>query len=438
MTDQDKNPPQDGEGLSQTSGAGEAGQKESNAGPQAQYHPGQKDPYEEMQAEPPADPMVRQSVRPNVGTPPGKMLIILAIFVSFVFFILYLIFGPKDKQEELKPQQVEKVEKAQRITPPAPPPPEPPKPVLPPPPPAPVVRLPEKTPSVVTAKLRDMPKRQETMDDRFRSKIVLKQDGRNAIERAFGTDDRTDGLAGNDPNRGFANVLFEAELPTSRDTRNLSSPYYSLYEGKVIDAVLETAINTDLPGSLRAVVSRDVYAERGRNVVIPKGSRLIGSYNTGILRGQDRVYIIWTRVIMPDGTDIEIDSEAIDQLGRSGVKGDVDNRYFEVFSASILSSAITIGLAIVAEQVIDKNTKGGSRVEEVTLENGRSRRSGSPSANAALDGTRAVGRVVERFIDETIQLRPTIRVDQGTHIKVFVNRDLFFSNYLANRTQFIR
>ena len=113
--------------------------------------------------------------------------------------------------------------------------------------------------------------------------------------------------------------------------------------------MLETAINTDLPGTLRAIVSRDVFAESGKEVMIPKGSRIIGTYNTGISRGQRRVMIVWTRLIRPDGLDIEIGSPGVDSLGRAGVEGDVDNKYAEIFSAAILTSVVTIGAATAAE-----------------------------------------------------------------------------------------
>ena len=124
----------------------------------------------------------------------------------------------------------------------------------------------------------------------------------------------------------------------------------TIIQGKIIEAVLETAINTDFPGSVRGVVSQDVYAETGRNIMIPKGSRLIGSYSGSVESGQTRVLINWERLIRPDAVDIAINSPATDQFGRFGVPGDVDNKYLELFNNSILLSLITIGTAIALEE----------------------------------------------------------------------------------------
>src|SRR5258706_16008318 len=79
-------------------------------------------------------------------------------------------------------------------------------------------------------------------------------------------------------------------------------------QGKMIDAQLETAINTDLPGQIRAIVSKPLYAEQGQEALVTPGSRLNGVYNTAVSKGQGRVFGIWNRVIRPDGIEISIDS----------------------------------------------------------------------------------------------------------------------------------
>ena len=108
--------------------------------------------------------------------------------------------------------------------------------------------------------------------------------------------------------------------------------------------MLETPINTDIPGMIRAIVNHDVYAESGRAILIPKGSRLVGTYNNFVIRGNKRVNIIWSRVIRPDGIDIMIRSGGADQLGRAGIEGDVDNKYAEIFASAFLVSAINIAI----------------------------------------------------------------------------------------------
>jgi type IV secretion system protein VirB10 len=109
----------------------------------------------------------------------------------------------------------------------------------------------------------------------------------------------------------------------------IGDPNKLIAQGKIINAILETAINTDLPGTLRAVVSHDVFAESGNNILVPKGSRLIGNYADTIEKGQIRLAIQWRRIILPGGTDVVINADGTDQLGRSGVEGVVDNNFWK-------------------------------------------------------------------------------------------------------------
>lgn len=204
-------------------------------------------------------------------------------------------------------------------------------------------------------------------------------------------------------------------------------------QGKVIDAVLETAINTDIPGQLRAVISRDVYAETGKNVLLPKGSRLVGSYQAEVKRGEQRVQIIWQRAIRPDGIDIAIESPGTDQLGRSGIDGTVDNRYFELFTNTILFSTITGAAAIMAEGIT-----GTDGVTSTTSAEGTTTQSGKPSDFAIMEGIDNLGTVTKGLADDMLKTKPTITVPQGTRIKVFVNRDLIFPSSVANNVKFVQ
>lgn len=93
---------------------------------------------------------------------------------------------------------------------------------------------------------------------------------------------------------------------------NLGDLSNTIVEGAVIAAVLETALNSDLPGYVRAVVTRDVKGFDGKKVLVPRGSRLIGQYKSGVALGQSRTFVIWTRLIRPDGAAIELSSPATD------------------------------------------------------------------------------------------------------------------------------
>lgn len=234
---------------------------------------------------------------------------------------------------------------------------------------------------------------------------------------------------------GQDRVLTLNEVATSTAQKSLvgklSQMDHLIAQGKMIHAVLETAINTDLPGSLRAIISRDVYAESGRNILIPKGSRLLGTYNSGVARGQKRVLITWQRVVMPNGLDIFIDSPGTDKLGRAGVRGLVDNKFFELFKNSFLLSALTIGGTIAIDAI-----QGGDSVTNTNSSdnqgNNTSTQTGTPTDFAVLDAVSDLGDISGSIAEGLLDAKPTIIVDQGTLVNVFVNKDLIFPADASN------
>lgn len=174
-------------------------------------------------------------------------------------------------------------------------------------------------------------------------------------------------------------------------------------QGSVIAAVLETAIDSDLPGSVRAVVSRDVKSFDGSQVLIPRGSKLIGQYRSSAAIGQTRAFVIWQRIITPHGVTIEVGSPATDRLGRGGLDGKVDTHFFRRFGAAILLSAISAGFQAAAND-------GGSGGDTLII--------GSPAQ---------ASNVAEIALSKHIDIPDTIRVKQGAPVQVFVARDLDFS-----------
>jgi len=234
----------------------------------------------------------------------------------------------------------------------------------------------------------------------------------------------------NDQNSAFANNVLKSTSARKELATRLNNLNMTIAQGKIINSVLETAINTDLPGPLRAIVSRDVYAESGRNIVIPKGSRLIGVYNTNIMRGQSRILIVWTRIIRPDGIDIMVGSPGVDALGRAGIGGLTDNKYAEIFSAAMLTSVISVGVAIGADALINDDST------TTTNTDGSTTSTGGAGAQAAATAVNNMGTIGKDIVTKMLDLKPTITVDQGTLINVFVNKDLTFP-ISASGAQFI-
>ena len=179
---------------------------------------------------------------------------------------------------------------------------------------------------------------------------------------------------------------------------NLST---TIVQGDVIQGILETALNSDLPGYARAVVTRDVRGFDGTKVLVPRGSRLIGEYNSGLALGQSRAFVIWTRLIRPDGATIELSSPATDSLGRGGLDGNVDRHFLQRFGGAILLSLLNIGASAIAD---------------------------SSDTTIVVAGAQAGGASLSSsFNSEASSIKPTVTVPQGTPVRVFVNQDLDFS-----------
>ncbi|TMM46267.1 TrbI/VirB10 family protein [Qipengyuania marisflavi] len=177
----------------------------------------------------------------------------------------------------------------------------------------------------------------------------------------------------------------------------MTNPSTTVTQGTLIPAVLETAIDTNVPGFVRAVVSQDVRSFDGTKVLVPRSSRLIGQYQSGLQGGQRRAYVIWTRLIRPDGASVNLASPAIGFDGTTGLEGKVSNSFFKRFGSAMLLSVVG-GLGSLV-------TGGAGAV----LIGGASQSAASTAAQQ--DGQRG----------------PVVRVRQGEPIRIFTARDLDFS-----------
>ena len=392
---------------------------------------------------------------PKVGAAPGRIFVVLAIFLIILSSIAYILFSEKEKPKvvaEEKERSISK-ESAQSLLPPPPPPA--PLPTMRPMMAAPdlprletspagtppslgatanagqVTPPPLPLPAAPKAKANEESKKSRAQ--RLKSGMVVFSGGvGSAMSSAMSAEEQEkkksmDAMAAGDQNLGFSkNVVAtsSAAKVTAGRIKNLSS---TIAQGKLIHAVLETAINTQLPSQLRAVISHDIYAEAGKARLIPKGSRLIGVYNTALFNGQDRVYIVWTRIIRPDGIDIMVNSEAVDALGRGGIRGNLDSRYAETFASAVLTSVFGIGVAAATEAALDTGSSTST-----TSSQGDTTTTASPTATAATQATDNINQTATSIIQNMIDTRPVITIDQGTPVNVMVNKDLIFPTGLSN------
>lgn len=261
----------------------------------------------------------------------------------------------------------------------------------------------------------EMPKLEEEIPERYKSKMIVldRADKDTALENS---NEHTTGneVATNNTHTAFLNATSAREEKTVK-AKQLRRIDAIITEGTLIPAHLETAINSDLPGQIRAIVSDDVYSFDGRRVLAPAGTRLIGEYQSDLVNGQTRVFVVWTRLIRQDGASVSLGSTGTDSLGRSGMTGHVDKKFRERFSSSILLSIVGAGTSYAVGQ-------RSNRMNYYSND-----RDGADEARQTIAQT--FSDMANTVLKDNINIPPTITIDQGARIFVYVRHDLDFSEF---------
>jgi type IV secretion system protein VirB10 len=183
---------------------------------------------------------------------------------------------------------------------------------------------------------------------------------------------------------------------------------YVVQAGAVIPAALMTGIRSDLPGQVTAQVTESVYdSPTGKYLLIPQGSKLVGTYDSQISFGQDRVLLVWTRLIMPNGRSIVLERQpGADTQGFAGLEDEVDHHWGRLFAAAALSTLLGVGSEL-----------GASSTDSDIV---RALRRGSS------DSLNQTGQQVVR---RNLNIQPTITIRPGFPVRVIVNRDLVLAPY---------
>jgi type IV secretion system protein VirB10 len=183
---------------------------------------------------------------------------------------------------------------------------------------------------------------------------------------------------------------------------------YTLFAGTVIPGVLITAINSDLPGQIEGPISQNVYdTVRGQHLILPQGTKLLGSYDSRITYGQSRILVVWTRIIRPDGSNIDLEGmPGVDLSGYAGITGAVDRHLGRILTAVLLGSVIQAGAA------------AGTSYTDPTF-TGLARQGAGQGVNEAS----------QQIVRKELQLQPTIRVAPGARFAVFTTKDLSIPPY---------
>lgn len=189
-----------------------------------------------------------------------------------------------------------------------------------------------------------------------------------------------------------------------------ASPY-ELMQGSVIPAVLETGINSDLPGQIIATVERDVYSSvGGSDLLVPAGSKLVGTYASKVIAGQTRVAVAWNRIILPNGTYVNIGNmPGADSAGYSGFHDQVNNHLWRIFKTSLLLSLVNAGMA-------SASTGTGSGYAT----------SNSYTSSAETGMAQTFGQAASQLLQKNINISPTLTIRPGYVFKVVVTGDIVF------------
>jgi len=195
-----------------------------------------------------------------------------------------------------------------------------------------------------------------------------------------------------------------------KSTRTEPLGRYEIKAGWDIPATLEQAIDSDLPGEVKALVRSNVYdTATGEYLLIPQGARLLGTYNSVISYGQARVQVAWTRIIFPDGSSINLDGmSGHDDQGRAGFHDQVNNHYARLVGFAVLTSAFAAGLELSQRQ-------NSSLLTTPTA--------GQTASAAVGQQLTELGSEVTR---RNLNIQPTIKIRVGYKFTVRVNRDMLF------------
>jgi type IV secretion system protein VirB10 len=207
-------------------------------------------------------------------------------------------------------------------------------------------------------------------------------------------------MPGNNASNGGLNNLLKPSTTPAALARVLPTQRLLLPKGAFIDCTLETAIDSSLPGMTTCVTATDTFGVDGTTLLLERGTKLVGETKGEVQQGVARVFVLWSEARTPTGVVIPLASPGTDELGRSGLEGQVNRHFFERFGAAILIS------------VIDGVVQGAAQ--------------SSGNGNAVIYNPSTSSDVMTEVLKSTVSIRPTVTKRNGDRIQILVARDLDF------------
>ncbi len=219
-----------------------------------------------------------------------------------------------------------------------------------------------------------------------------------------------------DPDRDQNNQQRKLDFMREKNKDSIYNPHalqtpaspYQVMAGSILSASLITGINSDLPGLVVAQITENVYdTVTGHILIIPQGSRLIGSYDSVVAFGQSRALLVWQRIVMPDGSSVQIDNlPATDTGGYAGLEDEVDYHTWALLKGVALSTMLGVGTQL---------SLGSSE---------------SDLLRAIRESTQqSVSQVGQRITEKNLNIQPTITIRPGWPVRVIVHKDLILKPY---------
>ena len=206
---------------------------------------------------------------------------------------------------------------------------------------------------------------------------------------------------------------------------------YDILAGTSIPAVLQTKIVSDLSGFIVGIASKNIYdSVHGKYLIIPKGSRLIGSYSTNINYGEKAIAIGFNRLIRPDGSSIILEKlPAVSSLGSSGIGEVLNNHWGSIIGASLLSSVLSIPSLISASTNTQNNNCFYDKNDNYICNNNATNIGKSSILNSIGEASSQVGNLI---VERVIGAKPTVTVNPGYTFNIMVTKDLTLPPFDTN------
>ncbi|WP_212112463.1 TrbI/VirB10 family protein [Bartonella queenslandensis] len=284
-------------------------------------------------------------------------------------------------------------------------------------------RIEERRLAKMEAALDSEPTISFTMDSKIKTQSQIQENNpqKVTLESLFGRGVASNaslynGDGGRNPNMQEQKIAFLSQSPEAavylKNTRQEAiKASLEIKAGTIIPSIMISGINSDLPGQIIAQVRESVYdSATGQNVLIPLGSRLIGTYDSRVSTGQKRALIAWSRVIYPDGSSLSLGNmPGTDQSGYAGFKDKVNNHYLKIFGNAFLLSVIS-----GASQLSQKTHNKGN--DDSKMETAKE--------TLAAELGRQWGEVGIEMTRKNLGIQPTIIIRPGYNFNVMVTKDI--------------